>query len=92
MKDKTGLNLLEPIAAVAPLADYVLHVAWQDGLEGDVDLREHIHSFAVAAPLRDPKRFRLVRPGEEGFTADFGDDLEIPGDLLRRKVLKRGND
>jgi hypothetical protein len=88
MKDKTGLNLLEPIEAIVPGEGFTLHIRWKDGLEGEADLSEHLKRFAVAAPLRDPDRFRRVALGEGGFTADFGGDLEIPCDLLRRMVLE----
>jgi DNA-binding XRE family transcriptional regulator len=88
MKDRSGLDLLEPIAAIEARGGFVLHVKWADGLEGDADLGEHIHRFEVAAPLRDPVRFGQAAPGEGGFTADFGGDLEIPCDILRRMVLE----
>lgn len=88
MKDKSGLNLQEPITRVTPLDEYVLRVVWKDGLAGEVDLREHVHASDLTVPLRDPTRFRQVRPGADGSTADFGDGLEIPGELLRRKVLE----
>lgn len=88
MNDKTGLKLREPITRLTPLEEYVLRVVWKDGLAGEVDLREHVHASDLAAPLRDPARFRQVRPGASGLTADFGDGLELSGELLRRKVLE----
>ena len=93
MKNHPEDNLLEAIQGVSPLPNgYRLHIIWADGFEAEVDLTEHIHRFAVAAPLRDPKRFAQAAIGPEDFTVDFGDDLEIPGDMLRAMALKEAGD
>ena len=89
MKNNPEYNLLESIQSVSALPDsYRLHIVWADGFEAEVDLSEHIHRFAIAAPLRDPLRFAQAKTGPEDFTVDFGDDLEIPGDMLRSMAIK----
>jgi hypothetical protein len=40
--------------------DYVLHVRFADGQEGDVDLEGQLHG-EVFEPLRDPAYFRQFR-------------------------------
>lgn len=89
MSDRTGFRLMETMTAIEPRPGYTLRVTWADGFAGDVDVSEHIRSFAVAAPLLEPERFAGVRIGADGFTADFGGDLEIPGDMLRLRALEK---
>jgi DNA-binding XRE family transcriptional regulator len=89
MARRTGLHLLEEIASVEPREGYVLGLTWTDGLRGEVCVRPLAERFPAYALLLDPARFATARPGPEKFTVDFGQDLEIPADLLRRKALEQ---
>ena len=40
---------------------YVYHVAFDDGMEGDIDLSEYVEKRPVFAPLRDVAYFRKAR-------------------------------
>jgi len=86
---RTALKLLERITHVEAKDGRVLCLCWADGLVAEVDVSTIVDKFAVAAPLRDATRFSQAKVGEEGVTVDFGDDLEIPTDHLRRLAYEQ---
>lgn len=68
---------------------YTLRVAWETGRSTVIDLFGHIHNYRIYRPLRDGERFRKVRLGNHGMTLDWGDDLDIPNDVLWRLALEQ---
>jgi hypothetical protein len=58
----------------------VYHVAFDDGLEGDIDLSEHIAGGPVFAPLRDLAYFRKARI--EGGTISWPNGADIAPETL----------
>lgn len=69
-----------------------LRVTWEDGVERVVDLAGLVRAYKVYAPLLDGERFGQARPGEHGWTVDFGDDLEIPSDQLARLAQEQAGE
>ena len=55
----------------------VLHITFDDGVEGDIDLSSSIQAGSIFAPLVDETFFRTVAVGEHGST--FGWRLDEPG-------------
>jgi hypothetical protein len=70
--------MLKDIVAAKALGDYRLHLRFEDGVEGVVDLASHLSLQGVFEPLRDPAYFAQVRvlsaslrssgPGSEAVT------------------------
>ena len=46
--------MLKDIVAAHALSDYCLHLQFDDGVEGVVDLASHLSFRGVFEPLRDP--------------------------------------
>lgn len=63
---------------------YVYRVAFDDGLEGDVDLSEYIGTGPVFAPLRDLAFFRTARI--EGGTISWPNGADIAPETLYEQV------
>ena len=57
-------------------------VVWADGTEHAIDLGDFIAAHPTLDPIIQGDRFAAVVPGEWGMSADWGDDQEIPADVL----------
>ena len=57
--------MLHDIVEVRPLDGYRLHLRFDDGVEGAVDVSRRIRFSGVFKPLRDPDYFRSVRVNAE---------------------------
>ena len=77
---------LPRIAHVAPgPAPLTLHVRWQGGGEGVVDLSGLVSSFRIYAPLRgDTALFARARVGEHGTDVAWTEDVDMAADTLWR--------
>jgi len=63
---------------------YVYHVVFDDGLEGDIDLRQYLEGGPVFAPLRDPAYFRRARI--EGGTISWPNGADIAPETLYEQL------
>lgn len=52
--------MLHDVVAVRPLGGHRLHLRFDDGVEGDLDLARRIRFDGVFEPLRDPAYFAQV--------------------------------
>ncbi|MFT4265710.1 MAG: DUF2442 domain-containing protein [Xenophilus sp.] len=78
------------LAAVKAKAGSVLHLAFADGAEFDVDLRETIRRHPTLALLADPSVFKRAKLGPWGGTVTWGtDDLEMAADNLRARAIEQ---
>ena len=57
--------MLKDIVAANPAGDYRLHLRFEDGAEGVVDLGLHLSFRGVFEPLKDPAYFAQVRVDPE---------------------------
>jgi len=71
---------MNDVTSIEYRGGYVYHVAFDDGLEGDVDLSEYIEGGPVFAPLRDPAYFRQARI--EGGTISWPNGADIAPETL----------
>ncbi|WP_247219289.1 DUF2442 domain-containing protein [Synechococcus sp. C9] len=53
--------MVKDITAVKPIKDYQLHLTFEDGIEGIVDLAEIIKFSGIFEPLQDSVYFATVR-------------------------------
>lgn len=69
------------VTSVQPLGDHHLRVAFNDGLERDVDCAFLLHG-TLGEPLRDPEYFRQVRIDDEARTVVWPNGLDPAPELL----------
>jgi hypothetical protein len=65
--------------------DYVIHVRFADGVEGDVDLREELDG-EVFEPLRDPAYFRAFTVHPDLHTVTWPNGADFAPEFLYGKV------
>jgi uncharacterized protein DUF2442 len=78
-------NIRRIISAEAVLPG-VLELAWNDGCEGIVDLRETIAEGEIFESIRDPESFTQVRVDKYGHHICWGDEddgIDFGCDRLR---------
>ena len=68
--------MLIDVVRVEPRGDYRLWVRFEDGVEGEIDLRPFLEFEGVFAPLRDPAYFATVRVNSELGTICWPDDAD----------------
>ena len=74
--------MLKDIVAVQALNDYRLHLRFEDGIEGDVDVAKQINFTGVFAPLRDRAYFAQVRVNSDTGTICWPNDADLDPDVL----------
>lgn len=72
------------VTAIDYRQDYVYHIVFDNGLEGDVDLSEYLDLGPVFEALRDPEFFRKARI--EGGTIAWPNGADIAPETLYEKV------
>ena len=71
-------HLLRDVVFARPLGAHRVHLRFDDGLEGDLDLDPVIGEFTgVFAPLADPAEFSLLRVHPEGGTICWPNGADI---------------
>jgi len=65
---------------------YTYHVAFDDGLEGDVDFSEYLGNGPVFAPLRELEYFKKAKI--EGGTISWPNGADIAPETLYEEVEK----
>ena len=78
--------MLKDVTAVRPLDGYQLHLRFEDGAEGVVDLATQISFRGVFAPLQDPTYFRQVRVDSELGTVTWPNGADLDPDVLYAAV------
>jgi len=78
--------MLKDVTAVRPLDGYQLHLRFEDGAEGVVDLATRISFRGVFAPLKDPEYFRQVRVDPELGTVTWPNGADLDPDVLYAAV------
>lgn len=69
------------ITSVEPMRYGVLRLAWDDGYQGDVDLRELIAEGEIFEHIRNPENFRQVQLESYGHHIYWGEEGEEIVDL-----------
>jgi hypothetical protein len=74
------------IESVDVLSGYRLRLRFADGMEGIIDVREHIPFEGLFAPLADPSFFEQVAIYPELKTIYWPGDIDVCHDLLYQWV------
>ena len=78
--------MMKDVVEAKPLAGFRLHVRFEDGVEGEVDLKELVRFEGVFAPLRDVARFAEVRVHPELCTLYWPNGADLDPDVLYAKI------
>jgi hypothetical protein len=78
--------MLQDVLTVKPLTDYKLHLLFEDGMEGVVDLSKMIEFTGVFAPLKDRSFFEGVYVNPELGTIQWENDADLDPDVLYAAV------
>ena len=78
--------MLKDIVAVKPLGEHRLYLRFEDGVEGIVDLAEHLAFRGVFEPLSDPECFAQVRVDRELGTIAWPSGADLDLDVLYSQV------
>jgi hypothetical protein len=74
--------MLKDVIEVRPLDGYRLHLRFEDGVEGIIDLAEIIQFTGVFAPLKDRDYFVQVRVNPDAGTICWPDEADLDPDVL----------
>ena len=78
--------MLKDIIEVRPLDCFRLHLRFEDGVEGTIDLSKHIQLEGVFAPLADPGFFKQVRVNSELGTIVWPNGADLDPDVLYAEI------
>jgi hypothetical protein len=78
--------MLNDIVAVNAPGDYRLHLVFEDGVEGDIDLAPRLNFRGVFEPLRDPDYFAQVRVDSNIGAVAWPNGADLDPDVLYARV------
>ena len=81
--------MLRDIVGVRPIGEYRLWLRFEDGVEGEIDLRGVLSFKGVFAPVADPRYFEQVRVNEELGTICWPNGADMDPLVLYARVTKR---
>lgn len=81
--------MLKDVVEVRPLKDHRLHIRFEDGVEGEIDIASLISFDGVFASLRDPAVFRAVAVHPELGTICWPNGADLDPDVLYAEVTGR---
>lgn len=74
--------MLKDVVAVKPLNDFQLHLYFEDGINGVVDVATLVKFQGVFAPLEDSAYFQLVHVNPELGTVVWPNGADLDPDVL----------
>ena len=81
-----GMKMMVDVVEARPLGGHRLHLRFEDGVEGEIDLAELIRFEGVFAPLQDPARFAEVKVHPELGTVCWPDGADLDPDVLYGRI------
>ena len=78
--------MLMDIVAAKALGDYRLHLRFEDGVEGVVDLAPLLSFQGIFEPLRDPAYFAQVRVDADLGTVAWPNGADLDPDVLYGRI------
>ncbi len=78
--------MLNDVVAATALGDYRVHLVFEDGIEGDLDLAHWLNFKGVFEPLLDPDYFARVRVNPDIGTVTWPNGADLDPDVLYERV------
>ena len=78
--------MLRDVVSVEPLSDYHLRIAFDDGVQGVVDVGHMVEFTGVFEWLRDPAHFAQVKVHPELGTVCWPNDADLDSDALYAQI------
>jgi hypothetical protein len=78
--------MLKDVVEVRPLGGYRVHIRFEDGVQGELDLGRLIRFRGVFAGLRDEQEFARVRVDPELGTIAWPNGADLDPDVLYAEV------
>ncbi len=79
--------MLKDVVEVRPLGGHWVHLRFEDGVEGDLDIAKVVRSFTgVFEPLRSEREFSRVRVNPESGTIEWPSGADLCPDVLYSAV------
>jgi len=69
--------------------DYVFHIEFDDGIEGDIDFSGYLEKGSIFSPLKDKSFFKKAII--EGGTISWSNSADIAPETLYDKIQKNGS-
>lgn len=81
--------MLQDIVAVKPLENYQLHLRFEDGAEGVVNVGQMVELGGVFAALADPEYFKTVSVNPDWGTVYWDCGADLDPDVLYSAVTRQ---
>ncbi|MBH8553491.1 DUF2442 domain-containing protein [Nostocaceae cyanobacterium CENA357] len=81
--------MLKDIIAVEPRENYQLHIRFEDGIEGVVDISKIVQFTRVFAPLQDKEYFATVEVNPEYGTIQWESGADLDPDVIYSLITKQ---
>lgn len=78
--------MLIDIIEVTHVREYILHLRFEDGMEGDMDVSALIEFTGIFTQLKDPDFFSQVQLNKEWGTVYWSNGADIDPDVLYAAV------
>jgi Protein of unknown function (DUF2442) len=78
--------MLKDVVEVRVMEGYCLHIRFEDGAEGDIDLSKYVRFRGVFEPLADPAYFRRVRVDSDLGTITWPNGADLDPDVLYSRI------
>jgi hypothetical protein len=78
--------MLKDVVAVRALGDYRLHLQFEDGVEGVVDLEPYLSFRGIFEPLRERAYFAQVRVDPDLGTVTWPNGADLDPDVLYARI------
>lgn len=82
--------MLKDIISLKPLEEYQLHLCFEDGTEGIVDISQIIQFTGIFAPLQDRAYFSQVQVNPEIGTISWSNEADLDPDVLLKMLSLHG--
>ena len=84
--------MLKDIVSANPLGGYCLHLCFEDGVQGVVDLGTVISFRGIFAPLQDPGYFERVRVDPDLGSVSWPNGADVDPDVLYGRLVPDSDD
>ena len=78
--------MMKDVVEVRPIAGFHLHVRFEEGVEGKIDLKDLVPFEGVFAALRNLVRFAEVRVHRERGTLYWPNGADLDPDVIYAKI------